>query len=49
MNQLFECELDGISYVWNGKMWYEDGKFLELPENITHKLNAIMKKEESRI
>ncbi len=39
---MFECELDGTKYVWNGKMWYEDEKYIELPVTITNKLNAVM-------
>jgi hypothetical protein len=39
---MFECELDGKKYVWNGKMWYEDEKYMELPVTITNKLRALM-------
>jgi len=42
MNQMFECELDGTRYVWNGKMWYENEKYIELPVTITNRLNALM-------
>lgn len=42
MTQMFECEMDGIKYVWNGKMWYEDDKYMELPMRITNRLNILM-------
>ncbi|MDQ7822232.1 MAG: hypothetical protein RDV48_05500 [Candidatus Eremiobacteraeota bacterium] len=46
MSQVFTCEMDGINYIWNGKMWYEADRFIELPMMITNKLDTFLKKEE---
>lgn len=42
MSTTFEYEMDGIKYIWNGKMWYEDEKYLELPVKITNKLDNLV-------
>jgi len=34
--------MDGITYIWNGSMWYENAKFLELPTKITNRLEALV-------
>ncbi len=33
--------MDGIKYIWNGTMWYEDEKYLELPVKMTLKLESL--------
>jgi hypothetical protein len=42
MSAVLEYEMDGIKYIWNGSMWYENAKFLELPTKITNRLEALV-------
>jgi len=41
--------MDGIKYIWNGKMWYEDEKYLELPVKITNRLDNLVNAEDKVI
>src|SRR5213593_4902970 len=44
----YKFELEGKSYTWDGKVWYESKTFMRTPKAIVSKLNALLKDQLSR-